>query len=83
MPDRKKHHPLQDAVEPNLVEETFDYDLPPRILFESPIAETIDGEVVEFDAAAMLQRDIHITKYGLISALVLLLAGLAWLWWCG
>ena len=56
-----KRHPLQDATQPNLLEHTFNYDLPPLIRFESPIVETIDGKQVQFDPASVRQRDICIT----------------------
>ena len=35
--------PLADATEPNLLEETFDYSLPPRIRFDGPVVEYISG----------------------------------------
>ncbi|HET6428840.1 MAG TPA: 2-isopropylmalate synthase [Phycisphaerae bacterium] len=57
----QKPHPLQDVAEPNLIEETFDYKLPPLITFDGPAIEVIDGERVEFDPAALKTRDIHIT----------------------
>ena len=43
----KKSFPLIDATEPNLIEETFDYSLPPLIRFDEPVVEYIDGEPVE------------------------------------
>ena len=61
MSDRKKPHPLQDATEPNLLEETFDYRLPPKIRFDQKVVEYIDGEPIEFDPQALKSRDIHIT----------------------
>jgi len=54
-------HPLVDAEEPNLVERTFDYDLPPRIHFDGPIVEYIDGQAVQFDPQTLKTRDIVIT----------------------
>jgi len=56
-----KTHPLVDAAEPNLLEETFDYSLPPLIRFDGPVVEYIDGRAVEFDPKALSRRDIHIT----------------------
>jgi len=53
--------PLVDATEPNLLAETFEYSLPPRIRFDGPIVEYIDGQPVEFDPAAIQTRDIFIT----------------------
>jgi isopropylmalate/homocitrate/citramalate synthase len=59
----KKHnaHPLIDRTAPNLLEETFDYGLPPRIRFDGPVVEYVDGTPVEFDPAALKTRDIFIT----------------------
>jgi isopropylmalate/homocitrate/citramalate synthase len=56
-----KEHPLQDATQPNLLEDTFNYDLPPLIHFDGPIVEQIDGHPVQFDPQALKTRDIHIT----------------------
>ncbi len=53
--------PLVEVEEPNLLDEQFDYDLPPRILFDGPIYEKIDGEVVEFDPQEAIKRDLVIT----------------------
>ena len=39
--------PLVDTTEPNLLDRTFDYDLPPLIHFDGPIVEYIDGKPVE------------------------------------
>jgi isopropylmalate/homocitrate/citramalate synthase len=57
----KKTFPLIDVTEPNLLEETFDYSLPPLIKFDGPLVEYINGEAVHFDPAAVQTRDIHIT----------------------
>jgi len=59
--DRKKPHPLIDTTEPNLLEEVFDYSLPPKIQFDGPMYEVIDGEQIEFDPVAAAKRDIFIT----------------------
>ena len=57
-----KKFPLTDTTEPNLIEQTFNYDLPPMIRFEpGPIVEHIDGKAIEFDPHALKTRDIHIT----------------------
>jgi isopropylmalate/homocitrate/citramalate synthase len=62
MLSKKRHsHPLIDRTEPNLLEETFDYSLPPRIRFDGPAIEYIDGQPVRFDPAALKTRDIFIT----------------------
>lgn len=55
-------HPLVDRTTPNLLEETFDYDLPPLIKFEPhPVVELIDGRPVEFDFNSVKTRDIVVT----------------------
>lgn len=61
MSDMIKTFPLRDATEPNLLEETFDYGLPPLIRFDGPIVEYIDGQPVEFDPQDLKTRDICIT----------------------
>jgi len=61
MSDTPPSHPLVDRTEPNRLEETFNYSLPPLIRFEGPIVETIDGQPVEFDPREVRSRDIVIT----------------------
>jgi len=61
MSNYKKEHPLVDAAEPNLLAETFNYDLPPLIRFDGPVVEFIDGKPVEFDPALLRDRDLVIT----------------------
>ena len=61
MSERGKSYPLVDTTEPNLLEQTFDYNLPPLIRFDGPIIEYIDGEPVEFDPREVKSRDIVIT----------------------
>jgi isopropylmalate/homocitrate/citramalate synthase len=61
MSDKRKSFPLVDATEPNLLEETFDYSLPPRIRFDGPIVEHVDGRAVEFDPRSLATRDFFIT----------------------
>ncbi|MGD0091764.1 MAG: 2-isopropylmalate synthase [Planctomycetota bacterium] len=56
-----KVHPLVDGTEPDLLEEIFDYSLPPLIRFEGPIIERIDGQLVEFDPRSVETRDIFLT----------------------
>jgi len=56
-----KEYPLVDTTEPNLLEQTFDYGLPPMIHFDGPAIEVIDGRQVEFDPALLKSRDIVIT----------------------
>ncbi len=61
MSEKYNSHPLTDATEPNLLEETFDYGLPPLIRFDGPVVEYIDGKPVEFDPGTLKTRDIVIT----------------------
>jgi len=61
MPEARKPHPLQDTTEPNLVQDTYPYALPPLIHFEGPVTEVIDGEPVTFDFRSVADRDIAIT----------------------
>jgi isopropylmalate/homocitrate/citramalate synthase len=61
MSTQNKPHPLIDVDEPNLLEGTFDYDMPPMIHFDGPVVEQIDGQPVSFDPRALKSRDIHIT----------------------
>ncbi len=62
MPTPTKSHPLVDTTEPNLLDDTFDYDLPPLIKFEDhPVTEYIDGEPVEFDFNSVKSRDVVVT----------------------
>ena len=51
-------HPLVNTTAPNLLEETFGYNLSPLIHFDSPIVEYIDGKQVEFDPNSVRSRDI-------------------------
>ena len=61
MSDTTKSYPLVDTTEPNLIEETFDYGLPPLIRFDGPIVEYIDGNPVEFDPQDLKTRDFFVT----------------------
>ncbi len=47
--------------EPNLLEDIFDFDNVPLIKFDGKVYEEIDGEVVEFDMAEAVKRDLFIT----------------------
>ena len=61
MAKSEKKHILVNTTEPNLLEKTFNYSLPPLIKFDGPIIEYIDGKPVEFDPESVLKRDIFIT----------------------
>ena len=43
-----KPRTLTEVAEPNLLEDQFDYSLPPKIKFEGPIFEEIDGEIERY-----------------------------------
>ena len=53
--------PLVETASPNLLDEQFDYSLPPKILFDGPLCEEIDGQQVRFDPQEALARDLVIT----------------------
>ncbi|MHB1034706.1 MAG: hypothetical protein ACYC35_09310 [Pirellulales bacterium] len=61
MTEARKKHSLVDATEPNLIERTFDYSLPPLIRFDGPAIEEIDGRQVQFDPRQLKSRPIVIT----------------------
>ncbi len=52
---------LTEVTEPNLLDEQFDYNLPPKILFDGPIYEEIGDRLVRFDPEEALARDLVIT----------------------
>jgi len=57
----RRHHNLPEVTRPNLLEDTFPYDLPPRIRFSGPVVEYVDGKPVQFDFTSLKDRDIVIT----------------------
>ncbi|MHC4394404.1 MAG: 2-isopropylmalate synthase [Planctomycetota bacterium] len=61
MDKTRKKHSLVNATKPNLQEQIFPYSLPPVIRFEGPAVEQIDGKAVEFDFAAVKDRNILIS----------------------
>jgi len=52
---------LIEVDEPNLLEEQFDYALPPKICFDGNLYEEIDGQVVKFDPKEAVARELVIT----------------------
>jgi isopropylmalate/homocitrate/citramalate synthase len=50
-----------ETERPNLLEEQFDYGLPPKILFDGPICEEVGGQAVRFDPKEAVARDLVIT----------------------
>jgi len=52
---------LRHIDEPNLLEDIFSHDSVPRITFDGKVHEEINGELIQFDPADILTRDIHIT----------------------
>ncbi len=61
MAKTRRHHNLPEVLRPNLLEDIFPHDLPPRIRFDGPAVEYIDGKPVQFDFASVKDRDIVIT----------------------
>ena len=57
----RKSFPLIDATEPDLLEGTFDYGLPPLIHFDGPVVEYVDGNPIEFDPQTLKTRELVIT----------------------
>jgi len=53
--------PLKEVEQPDLLEDMFDYSLPPLIKFDGPICEEIDGKLVKFDPQEAVKRDLVIT----------------------
>ena len=56
-----KKYEVKNTATPNLLDDMFDYDSVPKIVFDGPIVETVDGKEVTFDPAALKTRDIVIT----------------------
>jgi len=56
-----KRKEIVEVQEPNLMEDMFSHDMPPRVLFSSPIYEEIDGNLIKFDPNEAIKRDIHIS----------------------
>ena len=52
---------LTHVDKPNLQEDIFSHDSVPTIKFVGKIYEEIDGKLIEFDPADLINRDIHIT----------------------
>ena len=52
---------LVEVNEPNLLEDQFDYSLPPKISFDGCMYEEIDGKLIKFDPKEALARDLFIT----------------------
>ena len=46
---------------PNLLEDIFEFDKVPSIKFDGKVYEEIDGELVQFDMAEAVKRDLFIT----------------------
>ncbi len=50
-----------DIDKPNLLEDKFPYSIPPKITFDGPAVEYIDGKEVKFDFRDVMKRDLVIT----------------------
>lgn len=53
--------PLINVKEPNLLEDIFDYNHIPQIIFSDKIYEQIGPVVIEYDPARIREREIYIT----------------------
>jgi len=58
---RGKSHPLVEVAEPNLLEEMYPHTEVPRIFFDQPVTEVIDGQKMTVDFNAIRSREIVIT----------------------
>ena len=56
-----KNLKLQEISEPNLLADMFPHNLPPFIVFDGPITETLNGESYTIDPSDLKTRDIFIT----------------------
>jgi len=52
---------IDNVKDPNLMENIFPYTLPPRITFDGPAVEYIDGKEVRFEPGKAIERDLVIT----------------------
>ena len=52
---------IDNIDKPNLLEDIFPYSIPPRIVFDGPAVEYIDGKEVTFDLGKAVERDLVIT----------------------
>jgi len=56
-----KTYEVKNPESPNLLEDVFDYDAVPKIVFDEPIVEVIDGKQVTFDPGELKTRELVIT----------------------
>ena len=52
---------IREVSEPNLLSDMFPHTRPPHIVFDAPIHEEFDGDVVKISPLEIKQRDIHLT----------------------
>ena len=52
---------LKEVSKPNLLLDIFPHDLPPRIVFDGPLVEQLNGQIFTVNPADIKDRDIHIT----------------------
>lgn len=52
---------LEHVDQPNLMEDIFPYSIPPRITFDGPAVEYIDGREVRFEPGKAIERDLVVT----------------------
>jgi len=53
--------PLQEVDEPVLFEDTFPHVIPPRIVLDGLVSETIEGKTYQVDLATVAERDLVVT----------------------
>ena len=53
--------PLKEVSEPNLMEDVFPHVVPPRVMFDGPVSEGLDGQRYRIDPNDVRTRDIVMT----------------------
>ena len=56
-----KKSKMKDVSEPNMLTDMFPHSIPPRTVFDEPIHEVFEGEIVTIQPLEIRERDIHIT----------------------
>jgi len=56
-----KNWNIVEVPSPNMFEDMFPHVMPPHVVFDSPITETVCGKTYTIDPSKMKDRDIHIT----------------------
>ena len=56
-----KNWNIVEVPAPNMLEDMFPHSMPPHVVFDSPVTETVCGKTYTLNPADMKTRDIHIT----------------------